>query len=146
MPALGACIVVQVVSEHPNVQRVREAFAAFNRGDMDAMRPFLAEDIVWHVGGTHPLSGDYRGRESALEYMAKVVELTGGTLAGEPLDILVGDRHAGVFQRITGERGGKKLDVVLAQALELDTEGRWVEYWALADEQDQVDEFWSEGT
>src|SRR5918995_3696822 len=134
-----------VVNERPNVERVRDAFAAFDRGDVDAIRPLLAEDIVWHVGGNHPLSGDYRGRESALEYIAKVVELTGGTLAGEPLAILVGDRHAGLFQRITGERGGKKLDVVLAQALELDGEGRWLEYWALADEQDRVDEFWSEG-
>jgi uncharacterized protein len=134
------------VGGHPNVEHVREAFAAFNRGDVEAMRPFVADDVVWHVGGDHPLSGDYRGREAMLEYVAKVVELTRGTLAGEPIDILVNDRHAGVFQRVTGERDGKRLDVVLAQALTFDDEGRWAEYWALADDQHQVDEFWADAT
>lgn len=131
------------MDEHPNAARVREGFDAYNRGDFDAMRPFLAEDIVWHVGGDHPLSGDYRGRGSVIDYCARALELTGGTLKGEPLEILVNDRHAGVFQRITGTRDGKQLDVVLAQALTFDDEGRWAEYWALADEQDHVDAFWA---
>jgi ketosteroid isomerase-like protein len=131
------------VDEHPNAARVRQGFEAFNRGDPEVMRSFIAEDILWHVGGDHPLSGDYRGREAALEYVARVVELTGGTLRGEPLDILVNDRHAGVFMHVTGERDGKRLDVVLAQALTFDEHGRWTEYWALADEQDEVDSFWA---
>jgi ketosteroid isomerase-like protein len=134
----------RAVDEHPNAARVREGFEAFNRGDPDAMRPFLAEDVLWHVGGDHPLSGDYRGRDAALGYVAKVVELTGGTLRGEPHDILVNDRHAGIFMHITGERDGRSLDVVLAQALRFDEDGRWAEYWALADEQDRVDAFWAD--
>ena len=134
------------MGEAPSVARVREALAAYNRGDVDAMRPFLAPDIVWHVGGDHPLSGDYRGRDAVLAYVAKVMELTGGTLKAEPLDILVSDRHAGPFQRTTGERNGKKLDVVLAQAVELDADGLWVEYWALGDDQDRVNAFWSDPT
>jgi ketosteroid isomerase-like protein len=134
------------VGEHPNVERVRDGFAAFNRGDVEAMRPFIADDIVWHVGGDHPLSGDYRGREAVLDYVTRVLDLGGGTLKGEPLDILANDRHAGVFQRVTAERDGRRLDVVLAQALTLDQEGRWLEYWALADEQDAVDAFWAGAT
>ena len=134
------------VGGQPTSDRVREAFAAFNRGDVEAMRPFIAEDIVWHVGGDHPLSGDYRGRDALFEYVGKVLELTGGTLTAEPLDVLVNDRHAGVFQRVTGERDGRKLDVVLAQALTFDDDGRWSEYWALADRQDEVDAFWAEAT
>jgi uncharacterized protein len=132
------------VDEHPNAAQVREGFDAYNRGDLEAMRPFLAENILWHVGGDHPLSGDYRGRDAVLDYCRKALDLTGGTLKGEPLEILVNDRHAGVFQRITGQRDGKSLDVVLAQALTFDDEGRWSEYWALADEQDDVDAFWAE--
>jgi hypothetical protein len=46
--------------------------------------------------------------------------------------------------RITGERDDRKLDVVLAQALSFDENGRWTEYWALADEQDKVDAFWAD--
>jgi ketosteroid isomerase-like protein len=131
------------VAEHPNAGRVRQALDAYNRGDFAALRSFLADDIVWHVGGHHPLSGDYRGRDAVVEYCVKALELTGGTLKGEPLEILVDERHAGVFNRVTGERNGRKLDTVLAQAITFDDQGRWTEYWALADEQERVDVFWA---
>jgi hypothetical protein len=35
------------------------------------------------------------------------------------------------------------MDVLLAEALTLDPIGRWTEYWALANDQDAVDAFWS---
>jgi ketosteroid isomerase-like protein len=130
------------VAEHPNVAGVREALSAYDRGDFDTLRSFLADDIVWHVGGNHPLSGDYRGRDAVVDYCARALGLTDGTLKGEPLEILVDDRHAGVFNHVTGERNGRRLDAVLAQAITFDDQGRWTEYWALADEQDEVDAFW----
>jgi ketosteroid isomerase-like protein len=131
------------VEEHPNVQGIRDALAAYNRGDLESMRSFIAEDVLWHVGGNHPLSGDYRGRDAVFDYYAKVRDLTGGTMKLEPLDILANDQHGGIFMRVSGQRDGKTLDVVLAEALTLDESGRWAEYWALADEQDKVDAFWA---
>ena len=131
------------MAEHPIAGRVREALEAFSRGDFETLGSFLAEDVVWHVGGSHELSGDYRGRDAALAYCAEAFALAGGTLQGEPLEILVSDRHAGVFNRVTGERDGRKFDAVFAQALRFDDEGRWTEYWALADLQDEVDAFWT---
>jgi ketosteroid isomerase-like protein len=130
------------VVEDPIAGRVREALQAFNRGDFQKLGSFLADDVVWHVGGSHELSGDYRGREAALAYCAEAWELAGGSLHGEPFEILVSDRHAGVFNRVTGERDGRTFDVVLAQAVRFDDDGRWSEYWALADEQDVIDAFW----
>jgi uncharacterized protein len=131
------------VEEHPNVQRIRDALAAYNRGDLESMRSFISEDVLWHVGGNHPLSGDYRGRDAVFDYYAKVRDLTGGTMTLEPLDILANDQHGGIFMRVSGQRDGKTLDVVLAEALALDESGRWTEYWALADEQGKVDDFWT---
>jgi uncharacterized protein len=131
------------VEEHPNAGRVRDALQAYDRSDFDALRSFLSEDVVWHVGGHHPLSGDYRGRDAVVEYCKRTQEAAGGTLRGEVLEILVNDRHAGVFNRVTAERGGRSLDALLAQAITFDDEGRWTEYWALADEQDDVDAFWA---
>jgi ketosteroid isomerase-like protein len=133
------------VAEHPNAAKIREALDAYNRGDFEALGAFLAEGIVWHVGGDHPLSGDYRGRDAVLEYCATAFQLTGGTLKGEPVEVLVDDRHAGVFNRVTGERSGRRLDATLAQAITLDDDGLWTEYWALAADQDDVDAFWAEG-
>jgi ketosteroid isomerase-like protein len=130
------------VEEHPNVERIRRALAAYNAGDLDEMRLFIAEDILWHVGGDHPLSGDYRGRDAVFEYHAKARAQTADTLKLDPLDVLANDDHGGIFMRVTGERDGKTIDVVLAEALTFDEQGRWAEYWALADEQQTVDEFW----
>ena len=130
------------VGEHLNTAWVRAGMEAFSRGEFDALASYLADDVVWHVGGNHPLSGDYHGRDAVLEYCRKAQELAGGTLHGEPIEILASDRHAGVFNHITADREGRTLDVVLAQAIKLDSRGRWIEYWALADEQGAVDAFW----
>ena len=47
---------------HPNENLVREGFAAFGRGDMDAMRnQFFANDVRWHTAGRSLLAGDYEG-------------------------------------------------------------------------------------
>jgi hypothetical protein len=132
------------VVEHLNTAWVRAGMEAFSRSEFDALASYLADDVVWHVGGNHPLSGDYHGRDAVLEYCRKAQEWAGGTLHGEPIEILASDRHAGVFNHITADHEGRTLDIVLAQAIKLDSRGRWTEYWALADEQDAVDAFWAD--
>lgn len=131
------------MSDHPNVPRIRYALDVYNSGDHDAMREFLAEDIVWHVGGNHAMSGDYRGVDAVVDYFGDVRKATAGTLQVEPEEILANDRHASIFVRVTAHRDVRTLDVLLAEALTLDQRGRWTEYWALANDQDAVDAFWS---
>ena len=47
---------------HPNEDLVREAFAAFGRGDIDALqRQYFAPDICWHFPGRSVLAGDHEG-------------------------------------------------------------------------------------
>lgn len=131
------------MAEHPNVANIKAALSAFGSGDRDEMQKHLADDIVWHVGGNHHLSGDYRGGGAVLDYHERVRELTGGSLKLEPVSVMADAEHAGIFLRVSGERSGSKLDTVMAEALRLDGQGRWVEYWAQADDQVAVDEFWS---
>ncbi len=121
----------------------REHSNVFNRGDLAEYRQFFTEDLVWHVGGNNPMSGDYRGLQAAFDYFERVRQLTGGSLRSEPLDILADDTHIGVFTRVTAARGGRQLDVVLAQAFRVNADGLFTEYWALADDQEAVDAFWA---
>lgn len=37
---------------------------------MVSLRDFFTDDVVWHVAGKHPLSGDYRGKDSLVGYSA----------------------------------------------------------------------------
>ena len=128
---------------HPNVPKIRDALEIYNSGDHDALRHFLADDIVWHVGGNHEMSGDYQGVDAVLDYFRDVRRATAGTLQVEPVEVLAGDRHASIFMHVTAHRDVRMLDVLLAEALTLDDGGRWSEYWALANDQDAVDAFWS---
>jgi ketosteroid isomerase-like protein len=50
---------------HPNEEVLKKGYAAFNSGDMDAVRETFADDIVWHVSGTTELAGDYKGLDEA---------------------------------------------------------------------------------
>src|SRR5262245_4183634 len=93
--------------EHPGVARAQASIDAFNAGNMDALRDFYADDVVWHVAGGHGLSGDYTGRADLMGYFGRVRERTGGTLRLEPEAILASDQHTSMYVRVTGERDGK---------------------------------------
>src|SRR5712664_3804542 len=106
--------------EHPNVQRLREQLDAWNAGDPQKMRQFFAEGAVAHFAGKNALSGTYRGWEQMLPMFGKALELTEGTLKGEVLDVMADDTHGLVLYRATAERGGRRLDVTLANAFKAD--------------------------
>jgi ketosteroid isomerase-like protein len=111
-------------------------------GDLDELDRRLTDDVVWHVGGNHPLSGDYRGRQAVREYHRKVADLTAGSLRLEPVDILASESHLGIFLRASAAGEGRRLDTTMVEAVRLSEDGRWAEFWALADDQTQVDDFW----
>jgi ketosteroid isomerase-like protein len=123
--------------------RVRASVDAYNRGDFETLRDFYAEDVVWHAVGNNSLSGDYRGRDALFAYFEQVRDLTAGTLQLHPESILATADEVSMFTRVTADRPGKRLDVLLNQTFKVGPDARWTEYWALADDQEAVDEFWS---
>jgi hypothetical protein len=58
--------------EHPNVLAYLRTVEAFRQGDLDTIASLVAEDVVWHVPGDHPLAGEYVGRERLLEFLARL--------------------------------------------------------------------------
>lgn len=129
---------------HPNLERLHGFLAAYAAKDTESIRAALAPDAVWHVGGTHRLSGDYQGADAILEYFDRVGAETGGTVRLETLELLANDQRGAAFLRVTGERAGRKLDVTMAEAIHFDDEGRIREFWAHATDQDAINQFWSE--
>ena len=130
-------------STHPNVHRAQEYLSSFHAGDLESAAKHFRDDIVWRVGGYHPLSGVYVGKDAVLGYLREAAEQTGGTLQLDPDTILASDRFLSLFVRVKGERAGASLDAEMAQIVRLDEDGRWAEYWALSSNQSAVDEFWS---
>ena len=116
---------------------------AYGNHDRQTMSDSLAEDAVWHVGGTHRHSGDYRGRDAILAYFDAVREATGDTMRLEPLELLADDRYGAAFMRVTADREGRRLETVVADAFRFDDEGRIVEFWASNANQAGIDAFWA---
>jgi ketosteroid isomerase-like protein len=128
---------------NPNRERLQAFLDAYGAKDRDAVGEALAEEAVWHVGGTHRLSGDYRGREAILEYFDRTAAETAQSLRLEPVELMADDRHGAAFLRVTATRGEKRLDVTMAEAFRFDEDGRITEFWAHATDQGAIDAFWS---
>ncbi len=128
---------------HPNEDRFRAGYAAFQRGDMDALRgEFLAPDIIWHAPGRSQISGDYKGIDEVLGQFARTFELTGGNFSVEIHDCLANDEHGVVLGIVRGEREGKSLEDTYAHVVHF-RDGRVAESWIHSGDQYKVDDFWS---
>ena len=58
-----------------NVQIVKDAFAAFGRGDIQGLLALLAEDIEWiSPGGSLPPTDTYRGHAAVADFFRKLSE------------------------------------------------------------------------
>jgi ketosteroid isomerase-like protein len=128
------------MSEHPNVQMMRDGYDAFAKGDLAALREIMAEDVVWHVPGRSALAGDYTGVDDVLAFFGRVMETTGGSFRAEPLTLLADDHYGTAPVRITAHRGDEHLDVMNVQTSRLQ-DGRVTEFWDLTTDPDAMERF-----
>ncbi len=123
-------------------ERLAEAMGLMSRGNVEAFGDaLLADDVVWHWPGRSAVSGDYHGRAEALELLQGFNRLTANRLQVVPLDILEGEDHLMSFTHVTAESEEGSLDVIMADAMRFDKEGRVVEFWTLSNDQAAVDAF-----
>jgi ketosteroid isomerase-like protein len=97
-------------SETPLESMIREAYAAFGRGDLDGYLQACTEDFVFHVPGSGGIAGRYVGREGLYALATKAMTLTGGTFHEEVEDVLANDSHAVVLARHRFTREGVAKD------------------------------------
>mgnify|MGYP000878747726 CR=1 FL=1 len=125
--------------EHPNAALTRTMLEAFGRGDLDAVAGAFAPGAVWELPGRGSVAGTYKGPQEIVGFLARCFELSGGTLAVQPMAILAGDWGAVQVQRTTAHRDGKVLDCVEVLAHEIH-DGRIVRTYHRPD-QAAVDDF-----
>ena len=95
---------------HSHEQLLRTNYEAFVNGDMAPMIGSYVDDIEWHVSGSSPVAGDYSGKTEVLAFFQKMMDLYGGTLRLDVLDVLANDEHGIVLTRERGEYAGKAVD------------------------------------
>ncbi len=125
-----------------NAAVMRWAVDAFGAGDMTTLTELFAPELNWHIPGRSAIAGDHIGRDAVFGLFGKIAALTNGTFKVTALEI-IGDEKGGVFiTRDTGERNGKKLDVMLMLRVHIRA-GRFVEVWNHVADLYAHDEFWT---
>jgi hypothetical protein len=128
---------------HPNEDVVRAGFAAFGRGDVDALRQqYFATDIRWHFPGRGPLAGDYEGVDRVIEFAGRLSGLSDGTHRIELHDVIGNDEHVVALHTTRAERNGRQLEVNAVQVFHV-RDGKVTEAWTYHTDINSVDEFWS---
>jgi hypothetical protein len=127
---------------HPNEDVVRAGFAAFGRGDADALQQYFAPDIRWHFPGRSPLAGEHNGLDRVMEFISRLSGLSGGTHRIELHDVIGNDEHVVALHTTRAERGGRQLEVNAIQVFHVQ-DGKVTEAWTQHADLYAVDEFWS---
>jgi uncharacterized protein len=118
---------------------VREAYAAYTRGDRAPLWALLAPGVTFHVAGDHPLSGDYRGVEEVQGYLSTMERLNGGP-GGATLDTVIADESGDMVLLESTTRHG---DVERSIGHVLRFEGdRLVELWDNPADPQAEDRYW----
>ena len=90
------------MNEHPNATLMREALAAMNAGQVEAMSRYIADDVAWHyIGGSEPL----RGKDALLGAFGP--GNTDWEITTETHDVTASDDHVVARVTATATREGK---------------------------------------
>ncbi len=130
------------MAEHRNVAIVRELYAAFSRGDLEAIRGCLADEAVWHAAGRNWIVGDYHGRDAIVGLLAAMALYAEGSYSVEVRDVLGNDRRVVGLHRSSARRAdGRSLDVDDVLIFDI-ADGKVVEVWASPYDQYEEDAFY----
>jgi uncharacterized protein len=130
------------VTEHPNVEQARRGYEAFAKGDLATLTELIADDAVWHVQGTGPLDGDYRGRDQIFGFFGRLAEETGGTFRLDVHDILANDEHTAVLATLSATRGSKSINEPVVNVSH-NRDGKITEFWASTTNPQATLDFWA---
>lgn len=94
---LGSANAATAQSPQDNLNLIRDYYSAYATGNPEAIRPFLAKDVVWRIPGHHPLAGEKRGQDEVVAFFAQLAK---GKFKAEPIFFqadgdLVVDIHRG---------------------------------------------------
>ena len=120
-----------------NIETARRLYSGY-----EAERSNIALEIVWHVPGHNPVSGNYHGFEQYTQLISsRMAPLS--AWAFEVHDVMVNGNYVVATVSLRGERKGKKVDLRGAHILRMNDQGQVIEGWGFTSDQDLLDEFFS---
>jgi ketosteroid isomerase-like protein len=128
------------MSAQGDAELVRRGYEAFIAGDIEWLNEHLHENVVWHVPGHNLTSGDYRGRENVLGFLARTVQIALPEF--EMHDIVASDEHVVALMTVRWRRNdnGETFEDRIGQVFHLDG-GQVLEAWTMGEDLAGFDQF-----
>ena len=125
-----------------NAELIRRGYAAFARAYLPTVFDIFDQDITWHVPGSSPLSGDYKGHGEVGGFFARTMELSGGTFAIDIQDVLAQQDQVVVLCTVSAERHGQSWSSPEVHVWRV-AGGRAVAFREFQGDEQTEDAFWS---
>jgi uncharacterized protein len=116
--------------DHPNTLAYLRTVDAFRDRDFETIAALIAEDVVWHLPGDHPLAGDWKGRDQLFELLARLGPL-GFTIREH--DVFADDDHVCALSYIGARRDGLEVETRVVSIFHY-RDGRQTERWFYPDD------------
>jgi ketosteroid isomerase-like protein len=124
-----------------DVEAIGKLYNALQARDVPALVKAFAR-ASYHVPGHNTVSGTYRGSEEILGLFAHTDQETDGTITFELHDLVGGENHVCMLDRVTGRRKGRTIDQSRVVICHVEN-GITTDVWLVVEDEYDFDEFWS---
>ncbi len=94
-----------------NEDIIRRLYEARDRGDLEAVRSMLVEDVVWSEPDLdNPRTGDLHGSEAVLGMIREAQRITNGAFRLIPREVMAHGEHAVALIDWSAERDGERIE------------------------------------
>lgn len=104
-------------------------------------KQIISQNILWHVPGHNPVSGEYRGRAYFEVMTARMAPLDRWEFTVDC--VMVNGDYVVTQIHLHGERKGKTIDTNGGHILRFDANDQISEGWGFTEKQDALDEFFA---
>lgn len=126
---------------HPLEQTIREAYAAFGRGDLDGYLSACTPDFAFNVPGKNFMGGKFRGKAGLYELAGRVMQATGLSFEETVEDVFANDKRAVVLVTHRFQRAGEMKRYESAHVYTV-RDGKLAECWEQPRDQAIFDDAW----
>lgn len=115
-------------------------------GSIDPVLELLPPDVVWHVPGKSPISGDHRGTGQVVDYFERRRRLANATMRMHPGEVISEGDAVAQFVEGTAVLDGARVSWQTIGIYRVDVEHRWIrEVWLVPLDGELFDRIWSDG-
>lgn len=91
-----------------NLINLKKALVAFNENDLEMLRKYVADSATYTIHGKSIVSGTFIGIDNIVSALARIKELTNGTMKVVPEVLLAGENEIMAYYKVSGRRPGGK--------------------------------------